>query len=67
MTKIICAAVECKYNSDENVCTAKTITLGENFVHTVHQGQRQFWGCHRFEQSEDYQNFLERAKGCFAV
>lgn len=59
MTKIICAAVECKYNSDENVCTAKTITLGEDYVS---QRRRFFMDCHSHEESEEYKNFLERAK-----
>ena len=51
-TKIFCAAIDCKYNSDKYICTAKTISLSANSVLTVWDGRQEFNTCKTFEKSQ---------------
>lgn len=51
-TKIYCAAIDCKYNNDKNVCTAKSINLSANSVMTVWEGRQEFNTCRTFEKSQ---------------
>jgi len=61
MATVYCAAVECEHN-DRNRCNAKTISLSEGYVHTVHQGFLQVWTCRQYEMSEDAKRLLEEMK-----
>jgi hypothetical protein len=48
MPTVYCPAVECKHHCKNNKCKAKAVTLNESWVHTVHQGFKQFWVCKQF-------------------
>ena len=52
MTKVSCAAIECKYNND-CVCTKKEINLSNHLIHTTYEGVKDFWLCKCFEKSEE--------------
>ncbi len=52
MAKVWCAAIECKYNKN-NQCRAKEINLSDGHVHTVNQGYMQYWKCQSFEESNE--------------
>lgn len=52
-TKIHCAKIECKYNSDRNVCTAKSIELSDHDVLTHWEGRQNFQRCKQFELSDE--------------
>ena len=51
MGKVVCAAIECKYNED-NVCTKEEINLSSGNIATVHQGRQDVWWCRMFELSD---------------
>lgn len=55
---VYCAAVECKYHSDTNRCTAKQITLSSHSIMTLWDGRREFLKCKQYEMSEDYKAVL---------
>lgn len=61
MTKIKCAAIGCKYNSESLYCTRKEIRLSEHDVMTVWDGRQHFWKCSGYEDSD----FAKRAKKFF--
>ena len=42
MSKIYCADVECMYNNDKGVCTAKKVALSWQSVTTVWDGRKEF-------------------------
>ena len=50
---VYCAAVDCKYNSDTNRCTAKSISLYSHSVMTVWEGRQEFWRCKNYELSDE--------------
>ena len=61
MPKIVCAAIECVHqDKKKNICRAKVINLSENFVHTVHDGQKQFWTCRTFEKDPEISKMDEK-------
>lgn len=45
MTKIYCADVECLFNNDKCVCTAKEVALSWHSVVTVWEGRQEFHRC----------------------
>lgn len=49
MTKVICAAVDCKFNSSDHRCKKKEITLTDNYVQTVYDGRQHFNRCRDYE------------------
>ena len=55
---VYCAALECKYHSDTNRCTAKKITLSSHSVMTVWSGRQEFLKCKQYEMSEKYKALL---------
>jgi hypothetical protein len=59
MPTVYCAAVECKHHCKNNKCKAKAVTLNESWVHTVHQGFKQFWVCKQFEESEQAKEIMK--------
>lgn len=52
MTKVSCAAIECKYNND-CVCSKKEINLSNHQMHTVYEGVQNLWRCKQFEKSDE--------------
>ena len=52
MTKIVCAAVGCKYNDDDNVCTAPKVAMSEHSIMTLYDGRQHFWKCKQYKQSD---------------
>lgn len=53
MSKVYCAASDCKWNSVKNQCAAKEIHLADNYVMTVYDGRQHFNKCHEYEMSEE--------------
>lgn len=53
MPKVICACPECKYNNDNNECTAEKILLSSGNIMTVWEGRKDVWVCQQFEMSEE--------------
>ena len=53
MPKIVCSAIECKYNSDRHLCTANNIKLRDSYVHTVHEGFQHYNTCLNYEMSHE--------------
>lgn len=51
MSKVICAAVECKYNKN-SICKAKEINLSAGNIATVHEGRQDIWRCKMYELSD---------------
>lgn len=52
--RIKCASVECKYNSDKNMCQYKgTLLLSDTFIHTVNEGFQHYHRCKMYEMSEE--------------
>ena len=62
MTKIVCAAVGCKYNDDDNVCTAPKVAMSEHSIMTLYDGRQQFWKCKQYEESEISKYVTEQFK-----
>ena len=52
-TKVYCAAMDCEYNSDKGICTAKKIELSANSVMTVWDGRQEFNKCKTFQKSQE--------------
>lgn len=57
---VYCAALECKFHSDTNRCTAKRITLSSHSVMTLWNGRQEFWKCKQYEMSDEYKAILEQ-------
>ena len=53
MPKVICGAVDCKWNWENCECNADKIHLGDHYVHTVYDGVKHFAKCHEYEMSEE--------------
>lgn len=62
MPKLICAAVDCKYNGKGHQCTAKKITMSEHYMLTVNEGRQHLWRCKQYEMDEDIQRMEEQFK-----
>lgn len=60
MPKIICAAEDCKYNSDKNTCTAKNINLKWTSCMTLWDGRQEFWKCKMYEMTEESRRLKEK-------
>lgn len=61
MPNIKCAAVECKYNSNNNYCTAdETVMLTAHSVMTVWDGRQDFWKCKNFVLSDECREIAEK-------
>lgn len=52
MPKIVCGAVECKFNNDRYECTAKRILLNNGNIMTMYEGRKDVWTCKQFELSD---------------
>lgn len=61
MSKVICAAVECKYNKN-SICKAKEINLSAGNIATVHEGRQDIWRCKMYELSEFSKKVIEFLK-----
>lgn len=57
--EIICAAVDCKHNSENNRCKLDKVTLSDHYIHTVNEGLQHFWRCKQYEESEESKHLLE--------
>lgn len=55
---VYCAAIECKYHSETNRCTAEEIILSSHSVITVWDGRQEFLKCKQYEMSEEYKALL---------
>lgn len=57
MPRIRCASVDCKWNSDTNMCkygrTGHTLLIGDTYTHTVNDGVQHFHRCKGYEKSEE--------------
>ena len=57
MTKVLCAAIDCKYNryydTDGSVCKKEEINLSNHQMHTVHEGIQNLWRCKCYEKSDE--------------
>ena len=56
---VYCAALECKYHSDTNRCTAKKIILSSHSVMTVWNGRQEFLKCRSYEMSDEAKRIFE--------
>lgn len=56
MPRIKCASIDCKWNSDTNMCTygrtGHTMLISDSYVMTVHDGRQHFHRCKSYEQSD---------------
>lgn len=52
MTKVICAAEDCKYCSYDHVCKLEELKLADCYYQTVHEGWQHFWRCKQYQKSE---------------
>lgn len=59
MPKVKCAAVDCKYNSNKNTCTAKSIKLGWTSCMTMWNGRQEFWKCSNYEMSDESKEIMD--------
>ena len=67
MPKVKCASIDCKWNSESNMCTYKgKILLNDSYYHTVNEGMQHFHRCMTYEKDEYYaeleQKFTELQK-----
>lgn len=71
MPRIKCASVDCKWNSDTNMCTygrtGHTLLMSDHYVTTVYDGRQHFHRCKAFEKSErakelesEFQKYLNK-------
>ena len=51
MTKVVCAAIECKHQKN-GICTKKEINLSQGNIATVYEGRQDVWRCRMFELSD---------------
>lgn len=63
MSKITCAAIDCKYIDDNHRCKSKEIHLSEQYINTVHEGMRHFWTCKMYEQDKTFEQYLMEIMG----
>lgn len=57
MTKVRCAALECKHNND-CICTLREVKLFSRHVHTSHEGLQNFLQCADFAPDDEYLEIL---------
>ena len=53
MPKVYCAAMDCEFNSDKGLCTAKSIALSSASVMTVWEGRQDYNKCKTFQKSQE--------------
>lgn len=61
MSKVICAAVECKYNKNA-ICKKREINLAAGNISTVHEGRQDVWRCKMYELSDFAKEIREKLK-----
>ena len=49
MTKVVCASVDCRFNSRNHRCEKKEITLNDSYIQTVWEGRQHFHRCKDYE------------------
>lgn len=61
MPRIRCASIDCKWNSDTNMCkygrTGHTLLISDTYTHTVNDGFQHFHRCKGYEKSEEAEKF----------
>ena len=65
MAKIYCADMECIFNNDKGVCTAKKVALSWHSVVTLWEGRQEFNRCKTRQTSEAYKETEKLAKKLF--
>lgn len=60
MKEVICAAVDCKYNDENNQCLAENVILNEHYLHTKHEGLKHCWTCLQYKQSDRAKELEEK-------
>jgi len=58
--KVYCSNLKCKYMNDKNICTAKTIVLSLNGIHTTNQGYQDFLKCKTYKISSEYEELQNK-------
>lgn len=53
MPKVICGAVDCKWNGEDCECNADKIHLGDHYINTAYDGVKHFAKCHKYKMSEE--------------
>ena len=59
MSKIICAACDCKWNDVNNRCRAKEVHLEDNYIMTIYDGRQHFNRCQNYETSETMKSIMK--------
>ena len=62
-TKIYCASIDCEYNGDDNVCTAKEIGMSDHYIMTLWEGRQHFNRCKAYKEStfaQEINKMIER-------
>ena len=62
MSKITCAAIDCKHNGKGYHCQLNKITLSESYTHTVYDGVQHFWKCKQYEKDPEIEKMEESFK-----
>lgn len=62
MSKVICAAIECKHNKN-GVCKKKELNFAAGNIATVHEGRQDVWWCRMYELSDFAKEIKEMLKG----
>lgn len=52
MTKVICAAEDCEYCSNDHICGLKELKLADCYYQTVYEGRQHFWRCKQYQKSK---------------
>lgn len=66
-TKIRCAASDCIfYDMESGCCTAKSISLGDAYIHTVYNGVQHVNTCRSYHLSPEVETLASQLKEVFA-
>lgn len=65
MAKIVCASLDCKYISDRNTCTLKSIKLSDCYYNTINEGYKHFHSCKNYVQEETIEQIQKEIKRWF--
>lgn len=60
MTHLLCASADCKWNGDDNYCTAEEVHLNDMSIMTMHDGRQHLWRCKQYEMSDMAKEFYEK-------
>lgn len=60
MMSVYCAAIDCRYNGNKGRCTAKSIRLNDNIVHTLYDGVQRFNKCLMYVESDEYKDIRKK-------